>query len=58
MKIVPDIPFLHRENDKQQEERQAPVELKFVGSQKKKQGAHPFLLQRKDWRVEAGGCEA
>lgn len=52
MKIVHDIPFLHRENDKQQEERQAPAELKFVGSQKKNKGHILFSYNEKtgEWK--------
>ena len=52
MKIVHDIPFLHRENDKQQEERQAPTELKLVGRQKKVKGHILFSYNEKtgEWK--------
>ena len=47
MKIVPDIPILQRKSDKQQEERQAPTELKLVGSQKKVKGHILFSYNEK-----------
>lgn len=52
MKIVPDIPLLHRNGDKQQEERQAPTELKLVGSQKKVKGHTLFSYNEKtgEWK--------
>lgn len=52
MKIVHDIPFLHRQNDKQQEERQAPTELKLVGHQKKVKGHILFSYNEKtgEWK--------
>jgi len=52
MKIVHDIPLLYRKVDKQQEERQAPTELKLVESQKKVKGHILFSYNEKtgEWK--------
>lgn len=51
MKIVPDIPSLVKPN-KQQEERQAPTEYHFVGSEKKARGHILFSYNTKtgEWK--------
>lgn len=51
MKIVPDIPSLVKPN-KQQEERQAPTEYHFVGSEKKVRGHILFSYNTKtgEWK--------
>lgn len=52
MKIVPDIPHLDKEQNKQQEERKAPTEYHFVGSEKKVRGHIVFSFNKKtgEWK--------
>lgn len=52
MKIVPDIPHLAKEQNKQQEERKAPTEYHFVGSEKKVRGHIVFSFNKKtgEWK--------
>lgn len=52
MKIVPDITFLPEKHNRQQEERQAPSELKFVGATKRVRGHILFSYNEKtgEWK--------
>lgn len=52
MKIVPEIPSLAKEHNKQQEERQAPTEYHYVGSEKKVRGHIVFSFNQKtgEWK--------
>ena len=52
MKIVPDIHSLAKQHNKQQEERQAPTEYHFVGSEKKVRGHIVFSFNQKtgEWK--------
>lgn len=52
MKIVPDIPYLAKQHNKQQEERQSPTEFHFVGAENRVRGHILFSYNTKtgEWK--------